>query len=348
MLLGGLSLALALAVTVPNAVAGPKWEFGDDGSMQMSFLGQIHASYTQDAADEEAIFLKRGRLILSGQIMDGVKVFVETDNKTQGTEATPQTFIQDAYVDVRLGESDHWVQVGLILLPFSFENRASAASLLGIDYNSSTIRIADALVWRNCGAELHGNVGTEFAYRVGLFDGYGSIDEASLRCVGHVAVNLLGDVETGWFFTQNRLAKSEYITVGAGVDVQGKSISETSTDPVTSNEVTTVSDALSWVIDVQAGVGVSEEVSVLVNGAYYDWDNAAFKGSTAFIEGGVMYQKCMVTLKGELVDADGDGSTTDYTLGLHYFMKDHNARAGIEYRTGDSPDMALFGVQFLL
>jgi len=85
-----------------------------------------------------------------------------------------------------------------------------------------------------------------------------------------------------------------------------------------------------------------------VNGAYYDWDNAAFKGNTAFVESGVLVGKTMLTGKYSLTDPDDGSSTDDYTVGLHYFLKGQNARGGVEYRWGDSSNWTLVGIQFLL
>jgi hypothetical protein len=87
--------------------------------------------------------------------------FVETDNDNAGKAggASVSTDIQDAFMDVRLVDKDMvkaWLSGGLILLPFSFENKASAASLLGIDYNAETIKFSNHFVWRDYGAEVHG------------------------------------------------------------------------------------------------------------------------------------------------------------------------------------------------
>ena len=42
-----------------------------------------------------------------------------------------------------------------------------------------------------------------------------------------------------------------------------------------------------------------------------------------------------------LSDAD---EIIDYTAGVHYFMKNHNLRGGLEYRWGDSADAVLAGI----
>jgi hypothetical protein len=337
-------LLLIAGVLATPALAGPKWEIGEDSWMTLAFLGQVHYAHTDDAAQEDDFFLRRGRFILAGQIMDGVKFFVETDNDNAGKAGTDvSTDIQDAFMDVRLGNSDHWVEAGLILLPFSFESKSSAAKLLGHDYNSEAVKLTNSFVWRDYGVELHGHFGKQLAYRVGVFDGYdakGSSKnpDAGLRYTGHVAFNLVGEVETGWFLTQSRF-KGTYLSLGAGADHQSDATLTSGSKEI---------DSTAWVVDFQSGVQVNDGTHLTVNGAWYDWDNAGFEGNTAFVEAGLLLSKIMPTAKYSLVEPDDGDSTTDYTVGVHYFMKGHNARLGLEYRFGDSPDLALLGLQFLL
>lgn len=333
------------------AMAGPKWDIGEDAWMKMSALGQVFYSYVNGATDEEDFYVRRARLIISGQIMDGVKVFAETDCPNLGkTGASSSMILQDAWVDVRLAEG-HWVQGGLILLPFSFENKSSATSLLGLDYNTETIKLVNQHIWRDVGVEAHGCVADRVAYRVGLFDGYESASGADknpgadLRFTGHLAVNVIGKVEKGdWFYSQNRLGKEKYLAVGAGFDYQG----DATTAVLAEGEDPVISDNKAWVVDFQSSFGLADKLSLLVNGAFYNWDNEEFNGNTAFVEAGLMYRKAMLTAKYSLQDRDEGVSVSDYTAGLHYFLKDHEARAGIEVRVGDSPEMILVGAQFML
>ncbi len=331
------------------AGAGPKWDISEDSNMQLAFLGQIHAAYSDDAADKEDIYLRRARIILSGQITDGVRFFAETDNDNAGRNGTTdvETDIQDAFVDLRLAEN-HWVEVGLILLPFSFENKSSAASLLGLDYNSEVIKMVNTFVWRDYGAELHGNFGKKFAYRAGVFDGYDDSastknPDAPLRYTGHLALNLVGEAETGWFFTQERLSDKPYLTIGVGGDYQEEATRVVSTngtpDKITDNQAV--------VFDFQSGCNAGS-LALTLNGAWYVWDNAAFEGDTRFVEAGV--RRDQIQLTGKLSDQDPDEGEEkqDTTVGINYFLKKHNVRCGLEYRWGDNPDLYLAGVQFLL
>ena len=333
--------------------AGPKWDFGDDSWMKLSFLGQVHASYNDEANPETDVFLRRARVILAGQITDGVLFFAETDNDNAGKagRGDVSTDIQDAIVDIRIMDSAHWVKAGLILLPFSFETRSSAGSLLGIDYNSEAIKLANTFVWRDYGAEAHGAfMDNKIAYTVGVFDGYDSengtkSEEAEARVTGHVIVSLVGDAETGWFYGQDRRgAAGNYLEVGAGYDRQGKATAVAGVG----DAAPTVADSDAWVVDFKGGMELGENLDLIVNGAWYDWDNASFKGSTAFVESGLSLGKTMVTGKYALQDPDGSDEIIDYTAGVHYFMKNHNVRGGLEYRWGDSAETVLAGLQFLL
>jgi len=360
-----LTITFVLAIQIlacATAFAGPQLKIDEDSWIKFMFLGQGHFSYNDDAADKEDFYLRRGRIILMGQITDGVKFFAETDNDNAGKNGTSgvSTDIQDAFLDLRLLSGDAgelWLQGGLILLPFSFEGNASAASLLGIDYNAEAVKLVNSFVWRDYGASFRGNLGTKVACRLGVFDGYDKYtsagieknNEAPLRVTGHLAVNVVGDVESGWFYSQNRLGKANYLSIGTGIDQQDKATVTVVPEDDTTGAVPEEQDSSNWVVDFQSGFGLNETLDLTVNGAYYTWDNAAFEGNTAFLEAGLLInKKAMITGKYSQTDQDHADEVENYTAGLHYFIKGHNARAGLEHRWGDSDDWTLLGIQFLL
>jgi len=329
-----------------KAAAGPKVEFGDDGWLKLLFLGQFHYEFLDGAADEDDFFLRRGRIIAIGQITDGVKFFMETDNDKLGKNGvSASTDIQDMFLDVRLGDSSHWVKAGLILLPFSFETCSSAASLLGNDYNAEVVKLTNTFVWRDYGVELHGAFGEKVAYRVGLFDGYEAATKnpgADYRATGHLDISLLGAVSPGWFYGQNPLGSKQYLNIGVGFD------SQSDATLITTETTSTLYDSDAWVADFQSCFPFGDENAVIMNGAYYDWENASFTGTTAFVEAGLLIDKFMVTAKWSNNDKDDYDAVDDYTYGIHYFKdKKHNLRAGLEFRSGDSADMTLLELQIL-
>lgn len=352
--------AAATAMAAAAAWAGPKLEITEDSWIQVGALLQLNATRTDGASPENDFFLRRARLILSGQVMDGVQFFAETDSPNAGKSGADAAIkIQDAFVDLRLPLlTNHWVKAGLILLPFSFESRAGATTLLGHHYNVEVLKLPNTHVWRDYGVELHGTFWERrVAYFVGVFDGYDEREstknpDADLRLTGHLAVNLLGEAEAGWFFSQNRLGKAgDYVSIGAGVDRQDKATrrvapaSEDSAAPAPPPEII---DSENWVVDLQSGFDVGG-VGITLNAAWYDWNNALFKGNTAFVETGILIGKVMPVAKYSWQDPDGGPATVeDYTVGLHVFGKGHNIRGGLEYRWGDSPDQWLLGIQLLL
>jgi hypothetical protein len=161
-----------------------------------------------------------------------------------------------------------------------------------------------------------------------------------------VALNVIGEAETGWFYTQNRFAKAPYLSLGGGLDTQQRATWSTCTNRY--DILARDSDA--WVLDAQSGFALGPDLSLTVNAGIYGWDSALFTGHTGFLESGLLFRKAMLTGKYSQVRPlyGAAAVTEDYTAGLHYFLKGHQARAGVEYRWGTSPDLALLGLQFLL
>ncbi|MDA0989245.1 MAG: porin [Verrucomicrobia bacterium] len=346
-------------ILVAGAVqGGPRWEVSDDAYIQMGMLGQVHVSVTEGAAAEHDIYLRRARLILFGQVFDGVKFFMETDNDNAGRSGTSgvSTDIQDAFVEQRLLEN-HYLQGGLLLLPFSFENASSAASLLGLDYNLETLKFVETFAWRDYGVIIRGDFGKRLAYRVGAFDGYDDKSgtknpDAHLRFTGHVALSLVGEAETGWFFTQERLGDEAYLTVGAGFDSQdnaslipGAVVADApAAEPLSAPQI---KDSEAFVVDFQSGFPLVGGFAT-INGAWQTWDNVTFDGDTAFLEAGLRKDAVQFGGKVSFQDPVAKSSTTDTTIGLYHYRKRHSARAGIEYRWGDSASQVLVGMQVSL
>jgi len=341
-LLAATVLLIFLVFSAVTASAGPKLDFGEEAWMKIDMLAQVHYSFLDDAEDEDDFYLRRFRILVNGQIAEGVKVFFQTDYTNAGKHGADSDFtLLDGWVDVRLFGSDHWLKGGLIPLPFSMENRSAVGALLGLDYNHEILKFVNVSAWRDVGAVLQGTfVDNRLGYRVGIFDGYeGSTknSDADLRFTGRIDFAVIGEVLTGWYM-QDTLGGSTYLRIGAGYDHQGDATLVDSK----------VFDNDAWVLDIQSAYQFNEAFQLTVNGAWYDWDNSAFDGNTAFAETGLRYNKFIGTLKFTHQDPDEGDELNDYTLGLHYNLKANNLKGGIEYRGGDSDDWWLVGIQFLL
>ncbi len=353
--LAAAALVIAAVFSAAPALAGPAWEYGEAGRMKLDVLGQLHYSFLDGAVDEDDFYVRRFRILLNGQIAEGITAFVQTDYTNAGRQgADPKFSLFDAWVDVRLFGSGHRVMGGLIPLPFSFENSSAVGALLGLDYNFESLKLVNDSSWRDVGVVLHGSFLNRVEYRAGIFDGYESDDknpDADLRFTGRVNVAVIGDVPTGWFYVQDTMGGGTYLTVGGGYDRQDKAtlvkpeLFEEGADALF--EPTAV-DNEAWVLDVRSGFGLGGPFHLTVNGAWYDWDSSEFTGTTAFVEAGLRYHRAIGTFKYSLSDPEGEASFDDYTAGLHYNLKGNNVKGGIEYRWGDSADWWLVGVQFLL
>jgi hypothetical protein len=246
------------------------------------------------------------------------------------------------------------VKGGLVPLPFSFENSSAVGALLGIDYNTQILQLANDSAWRDVGLALHGSFANRVAYRAGIFDGYEASeknDDADLRFTGRIDVAVIGDVPTGWFYVQDTGGGGPYLTVGGGYDHQNKATlvtPELFDHEAAANVVPIAVDNKAWVLDFRSGFNLGGAAHLTVNGAWYDWDSSEFIGNTAFIEAGLRYNKTIGTFKYSLKDHEISSKINDYTAGLHYNLKGNNLKGGVEYRWGDSADWWLVGVQFLL
>ncbi|MCU0822469.1 MAG: porin, partial [Spirochaetes bacterium] len=219
---------------------------GENSWLEVHLLLQAQA-YTQNTYDKKAgetvsdetwpygFQLKRARLMFSGEAAKNVEFFVETDdinignqgpaaNNSTQTEYTDSSgnnsvkvkdqkgsYIQDAYINYKIADELE-VSIGMMLLPFMHENRQSAVSLLGVDYNSVVVPLTGTSnVWRDTGVEIRGllfetagNKKGLFDYRLGVWRGFadrnmkGNPDknddinpEAAPRFCGRIQLNIV-------------------------------------------------------------------------------------------------------------------------------------------------------------
>lgn len=84
-------------------------------------------------------FLRRGRLVISGQPHDRVFFYFQPDfaNLINGTEGVG--VVRDLYADLFLTQSKEWrIRVGLSKVPFGFEDLQSSSKRLTLDRNDAT------------------------------------------------------------------------------------------------------------------------------------------------------------------------------------------------------------------
>jgi hypothetical protein len=90
-------------------------------------------SCDRSIGDRQGFFMRRARLIISGQVHDRVFVYIQPD---YASDATSQNYFQmrDAYFDYGLTASNEWrIRSGLSKLPFGFENLQSSSNRAPLD-----------------------------------------------------------------------------------------------------------------------------------------------------------------------------------------------------------------------
>jgi len=178
LLLSAVAMALAAGIT-SGAQAAVKVAGDDTTYLKLSGLLQAHGTFTREGAPNgedvgTEFFLRRMRLMAFGQLNDKINYFIETDNPNFGKNGdfTPNTFIQDAFVELNLHEALQ-IDIGMLLLPFSHHGMQGAGSLLSLDYHGGLLKYPDGShkVWRDYGLMVRGMLSKWFEYRVGVFNG---------------------------------------------------------------------------------------------------------------------------------------------------------------------------------
>jgi hypothetical protein len=164
-----------------NGEARAAYKIGDDTTfLKVGGLLQTWATLDEKKAPdgdswENEFYLRRMRLMFTGQLTDKVNFFVETDNPNfgKGGDVSIDTFIQDAYLELNLHEMLQ-VDIGMLLVPFSHQGMQGATSLLPIEYHTQLIKYPGGShkVWRDYGVMLRGIFLTKWLeYRFGIFNG---------------------------------------------------------------------------------------------------------------------------------------------------------------------------------
>ena len=373
-----LMLLLAMAFVMPaiaqeDGVA--KLTYGENKWVALHYLLQAQGSYQQQTDNADKHYygndakIRRSRVILKGQLSEKVNFFMETDAPNQEGDSKSYLFTQDAYIDYAIMD-ELKIAAGHILLPFQHHNRASAVSLLGVDYNVKTVPVGGN-VWRDTGVEARGLLfGGIIDYRVGAFNGEDRVwvdtigddsdstndtqlnENDGLRYTGRVQINFM-DPESAFFYSDNYLGKKKVLSIGGGVDYQ---------KDVYAKEAEKTDDYMAWTVDLTVDLPIGTGNSFTLHGAYtqlenspkydtnYDWEfyddslgdegikpTQTYESTMYFVEAGFLWNNMLQpvvkywTNETTAVE-DGDKvKTTMLTGGLNYFINGHNANIKIEY-----------------
>jgi hypothetical protein len=180
-------------------------------------------------------YLRRVRLLFSGQVAPKVKFFIGTLNVDMGKDGnmTCRTMIADAWMEFSI--SDYLtINAGLLKLPFSRHMQQTGAKLHGLDFHGAFLKRYGGIGHRDFGIMARGLLSNKHIdYRIAILDGIEyapgnpnveppvppTNKDDSLRVVGRIGYNVF-DPEPGFFWAGTYLGKKKVLSFGVSFDIQ--------------------------------------------------------------------------------------------------------------------------------
>jgi hypothetical protein len=204
----------------------------EDIAVRFGFQGQFWGDWTQDSTSgtqgyQQNLYMRRGRLMMGGDIGKNVSFFIQTDapNLGKNPKALNTGFlIQDAYVEWK-ASNKFSVMGGEMFAPFSRQQMQSTISYYTLDVspvgsiqNSPTGSSAQ----RDMGFGARGFFFNDrLQYRAGIFQGQRDANaHDSLRTTGYVQYDFF-EKEKGYSYVGTALGKKKILAIDAGADKQG-------------------------------------------------------------------------------------------------------------------------------
>ena len=202
----------------------------EDVSFRFGIQGQFWANWAQDPVTQgysQNLYLRRGRLIVGGDIGHDLSFFFETDNPNLGKmpKALNAGFIiQDAFLEYKVHNAFR-VDGGLMLVPLSRNALQSPASYYTLDISPVTTASnvsTQSSALRDAGFGAKGFfLQDKLQYRLGLFQGMRApTARNSLRTAGYLQYDFF-ETETAYTFPGTALGRKKILAVDGGFDTQG-------------------------------------------------------------------------------------------------------------------------------
>ena len=353
---------LTLALGAGEARAA-KIQVSDEAFVDVKGFLQAWGQVTEDGAPDgestgKELFVRRARLILTGQLTEDVGFIVATDTSNigkLGNHAATVT-IQDAFGSIRLVPGFLAADVGLFLPPFLHHGTQGAASVVGLDLHAPVFKYAaGSSGWRDAGAQLRGGVFEDrVQFRLAAFNGVrgeppyepppGSVQfvevvrnprnqSDALRYTGSLRVNLL-EPEPDFYFQGINLGKRKVLSVGIAGDTQkDAAVSATGT----------VGEYRAYGADVYLDLPLAEDREVVFQAMASRWWNgegAPATGVGSFVEGGYRLGTWAPYASWVRFFSDaGNGDTEAYHLGLTHYIRGHalDVKADVALERAEAP-----------
>ncbi|MBF0470262.1 MAG: porin [Gammaproteobacteria bacterium] len=218
--------AVATAVVSNVVQAGPNFQVGEQGYMQINYSLQMwmqNRSYTSpsDDGDKWDTFLRRNRITFTGQYNDYVGFYAQLEagsDSKDGNDDKP-IYYRDAYMTLDSSDSVRFI-VGRYKNTFSRENLEACLEPLTLD--RSMLSYTPFGGTRDTGATIWGNVADAmFQYRLSVSDGRedDSVVADTPRVTARIHASFF-DPEYSYGYRGTYLGTQKVLTLGAAVDMQ--------------------------------------------------------------------------------------------------------------------------------
>lgn len=149
--------ATATAAMTPAAATAPadkpaepaKWydKYAVRGYVQVRYnqlfdneLDQLRHQADRSVGEDQSVFIRRARLILSGDINEHMSLYLQPDFAVTPPGSSQTSFVQlrDFYTDISFDKKKEYrVRIGQSKVPFGFENLQSSQNRLALDRNDA-------------------------------------------------------------------------------------------------------------------------------------------------------------------------------------------------------------------
>lgn len=325
-----------LTILISTRAHAEKIQLGDDKFLNVSLLIQPQFVAAEGAAPNGDVgtdlFLRRGRLILSGQYDPRISFVFITDQPNWGRNGdfSSAFIIQDALASFKVAP-ELTISAGFLLLPFLRNNIVSAGALNTVDFRIPVIRFPAGRAFRDAGVEVHGLLADErIYYRAGIFNGVAGRPATMTtpelnardapRFTGMVRYNIMGK-DDAYAFPGIYFATSPVINVGIGADLQSHAIAPGPTPGSTRY--------LGLALDAFVEYPFDADNELIAEGAIIRYDQyAAAAGPdnaiAFYVQAGYRFGMVEPVASVEYFNGDlpGSGATT-YRVGLNYWLAKH-------------------------
>lgn len=334
-----------------------------DSSLNINIQLQSWLQAAENAAPNTTgwdyrVFIRRARLIMSGDFTKQLHFFVNIDapnwgrfNAADGTglnQANQRFLLQDVRM-IYEPVPGIFLVGGFLIIPLNHHIHQSTLSYLTIDTHAATLRFQQTgtgnsnIAFREPGLEAHGwFLDKKIGFRVGVYNGVRGVPgdpatnpqaglnpDATPRIAGYVHVNLLDSEERGFLYQGIYFSDKPILSVGVGTSFQAKSVRLSAASPLSDYRGSSADVFLEYPLGNDTGV------NFLATGYNYDFgDRHPSTGNGFFVDLGYRYGQWQPIVSYEYFHGTSDPVAPDdvriWTAGLNWWINKTTTNVKLE------------------